>query len=93
MVCVPTESFVVLNVAWCVVALTVPVPMVVDPSLKVTVPLGLPPKAPVTVAVKVTACPLVDGFGEDVSFVVVVALFTVRLTADEVLVLKSVLPP
>ena len=36
-------------------------PRVVAPSLKVTVPVGVP-LAPVTVAVKVTDCPTVDGF-------------------------------
>jgi hypothetical protein len=34
-----------------------PVPSVLDPSLKVTVPEGGPPEAGVTVAVKVTALP------------------------------------
>jgi hypothetical protein len=51
--------------------------MVVVPSLKVMVPLGFPPKAPLTVAVNVTACPSLDGFGEEVSVVEVVALLTV----------------
>ena len=45
-------------------ALRVPVPIVVAPSRKVTVPVGVPP-GPVTVAVKVTDWPKVEGFGVD----------------------------
>ena len=42
--------------------LSVPVPRVVEPSLKVTVPVGVP--APeLTVAVKVTAWPKTEGLG------------------------------
>jgi len=81
------ESLELTSLAWWVVALTAPVPMVVAPSLNVAVPVGLPPKAPATVAVKVTACPLFDGFGVEVSVVVVFALLTqelrVRLTPEE----------
>src|SRR5436305_1120518 len=51
----------------------VPVPRMVEPSLKVTVPVGVP--APglfaVTVAVNVTACPDSDGLAEEVTTVVV----------------------
>src|SRR6516164_7164382 len=43
--------------------LSVPVPSVIVPSLKVTVPVGVPLET-VTVAVKVTAWPLSDGFRE-----------------------------
>ena len=81
-----------LNLAWCVDALTVPVPSVAVPSLKVTVPLGFPPKAGVIVAVKVTVCPLFDGFGVDVSVVVVLAWFTFWLTTADVLGVKSTSP-
>ncbi len=49
---VPTARVVVLNVATPEL-LSVPVPSVVDPSMKVTVPVGVPDD-PVTVAVKVT---------------------------------------
>ena len=45
---------------------------VLAPSLKVTVPVGVPPEE-VTVAVKVTATPYVDGFREEATAVVVVA--------------------
>jgi hypothetical protein len=52
--CDPTDSALVLNVA--VPPLSVPVPIVVRPSLKVTLPLGVPAPGAValTVAVKVT---------------------------------------
>jgi len=48
-------------------------PRVLGPSLKVTVPLGVPAPAlfAVTVAVKVTGCPNTDGWTEDVRPVVV----------------------
>ena len=52
MECVPRANVEVVKVA--LPLLSVPVPRVVDPSLKVTVPVGVPPLE-VTVAVKVTA--------------------------------------
>jgi hypothetical protein len=56
--CAPTASVEVLNVA--VPELSVPVPICVAPSLKVTVPVGLPdPDFGATVAVNVTVCPVV----------------------------------
>jgi hypothetical protein len=63
---------------------------VVDPSLKTTLPVGVPPPgddAP-TVARKVTVCPKLEGFGDAVNAVDVEARFTTWVTADEVLVLK-----
>lgn len=54
-------------------ALTVPCPSVALPSLKVTVPVGIPPVCPVTVAVKVTDAPKAEGFADALSAVVVVA--------------------
>ena len=68
----------------------VPVPRVVAPFLKVTVPLAVPAPgdAALTVAVKVTDWPKTDGFTEDVKAVVVEALFTTWLTAELVLVSK-----
>ena len=52
-----------------------PVPNVVEPSLNVTVPVGVPApgETTVTVAVKVTPWPNVDGFGDEFSVVVVLA--------------------
>ena len=68
-----------------------PVPSVVAPPLKVTVPVGVPP-VEVTVAVKVTAAPNVDGFRDEASAVALVACFTVSLSTEEVLPAKLVLP-
>src|SRR6266446_1252350 len=55
------------------VAPSVAVPIVTAPSLNATVPVGTPVAGATgrTVAVSVTACPTVDGFGEDVRLVVV----------------------
>ena len=57
----------------------VPVPSVVAPSRKVTVPDGLPAPGATTatVAVKVTLCPKVDGLSDEATVVVVLALLTV----------------
>ena len=57
------------------------VPKVVEPSRKVTVPVGL---VPLTVAVSVTVCPRPDGFDEETS-VVVVGYRTVCMRLMEVL--------
>jgi len=46
------------------------------------VPVGVPP-FPVTVAVNVTDCPAVLGFGDDVSLVVVGVGFTVCVVEPE----------
>jgi hypothetical protein len=64
MVWPPTESDELENVATPLVS--VPAPMEVPPSKKVTVPVGVPP-APDTVAVNVTDCPKTDGFCDEVS--------------------------
>lgn len=90
MECVPTVRVEVLNVA--LPLLRVPVPNVVEPFLKVTVPVGVPPLE-VTVAVKVTDLPEVDGLREEVSEVELLALLTVWVSTGEVLPAKSVLPP
>ena len=55
-------SLVVENVV-CPDAFNVLVPILFVPSLNVTVPCGVPPADEVTVAVNVTDCPCVDGFG------------------------------
>ena len=73
---------------------------VADPELKVTVPREVAPSknstVPVAVpapgetgliaAVKVTDCPKTEGFAEDVTAVVVLALLTTWLKAELVLV-------
>ena len=58
----------------------VPVPRTVDPSEKVTAPVGVPAPGEVTdtVAVSVTVCPQTEGFGIEARAVVVDALFTVK---------------
>jgi hypothetical protein len=83
MECAPTARLDFVIVAWCVLVWRLAVPSVVLPSLNVTVPVG--PDAGETVAVKVTAAPLVDGFKEEASFVAVEAFFTVCACAGEVL--------
>ena len=85
-----TDKVDVVNVA--LPLLSVPVPSVVDPSLKVTVPVGVPP-LDVTVAVNFTEAPKVDGFSEDVTEVELAAALTVCVSTAEVLPLKLVLPP
>jgi hypothetical protein len=80
--CDPSASVEVLKVA--IPLLRVPVPNVVLPSLKVTVPVAAEGE---TVAVKVTETPAADGFDDEVRVTVVVALFTVWVSAEDVLVL------
>src|SRR5689334_1210825 len=94
MVCVPALSELVLTDAWPVPS-RVALPRDVDPSLKLTEPVGWPaPGADAaTLAVKVTFWPAVDGFGEAVTTVVVAALLTSWACDPEVLPLKLVSPP
>jgi len=75
--------------------LKVPVPRVVAPSLKVTVPVGVPEpgETAATVAVKVTDCPTTLGFALDVRVVMLPAWLTTCETALEVEVEKFVSPP
>jgi hypothetical protein len=62
--------------------LSVPVPRVVLPSLNVTVPVAADG---VTVAVKVTGEPYVDGFAEEAKVTLEVAWSTVCVNFEEVL--------
>src|SRR5438552_16000124 len=74
---------------------SVAVPSTVAPSRNVTVPVGTP-VAEVTVALRVTACPVVEGFGVEVRVVVVAAAagaFTTWVTTAEVLAANVALPP
>ena len=66
-----------------------PVPMLVPPSKKVTVPVGtaLPAEA-ATVAVNVMLVPLTALVADEASVVVVAVAFTLIETADDTLVLK-----
>jgi hypothetical protein len=69
------------------------VPSAVAPSENVTVPLGVPPPlVGVTVAVKVTEFPDVDGLTDDVMFVVVGAAVMVWVIAGDVDAPYDVLP-
>ena len=61
-------------------------PIVVEPFLKVTVPVGMMPAGTVMVAVKVSVTPVAIGFAENVSVVVVCCLETVAGWAADVLV-------
>lgn len=82
MVCVPTVNAEVLNCA--VLPDKVIVFSAVAPSENVTVPLGVPPPlVGVTVAVKVTELPNVDGLTDDVMLVDVGAAVIVWETVDE----------
>jgi len=67
----------------------VPVPIMLEPFLNVTVPPAVPAPGAVvaTVAVNVTDCPKTEGVVE-ANVVVVLALFTTWLTAVLVLVMK-----
>jgi len=69
----------------------VPVPRSVAPSMNDTEPVGVPPLL-VTVAVKVTEAPDIDGLGLAVRLVDVEAWFTVWVMAGDVDVEKVVLP-
>ena len=71
------------------------VPRLTAPSCSVTDPVGIAVAGALTetVMVNVTVCPRVDGFADELTFVVVVALLTVCCTAPDVLLLKVVLPP
>jgi hypothetical protein len=87
MVCEPTASPEVEKVAVVTPALvaTVPVPIKVAPSEKVTVPLGVPEPGALmlTVAVNVTSSPLTEELGLPVTVVVVAAWLTVWAVEPE----------
>ena len=82
--CEPAARVAVLNTA--TPAFRVPVPSVTAPSLNVTVPVAV---VGAIVAVRVTLCARADGFRDDASVSVVAALFTVCVTADEVLPVEA----
>ena len=60
------------------------VPNVVPPSVNVTAPVAA---EGVTVAVKVTEVPYVEGLADEVNVTVELALFTVCVSAEDVLLL------
>ena len=86
MVWLPPGRVLVLKVA-IPLPLRVPVPIVLPPARKSTVPVGVPGTGLVTVAVKVTACPNTEGLAEEARMVLVVAGVTVWLVLP-LLVLK-----
>ena len=75
----PAVNADVATVAW-LLLFKVPLPKLLAPSKKSTVPVA----AGVTVAVKVTESPTVDGFRLDTKPVVVSALLMVCVNTDEV---------
>src|SRR6516164_8914688 len=77
MVWLPRARVEVVNVAWAAVMVTLAA-SVVAPSVKVTVPVGVPvPGATATtVAVKVPVWANTDGLGEELTVVLLEALFT-----------------
>ena len=81
-----------MKVALCVDGFTVAVPKTVVPFLKDTVPAGLPPNFPVTIAVNVTVWRKAAGFGEEINAVLVAALSTVCVKTGEVLAEKLASP-
>jgi hypothetical protein len=92
--CTPALNAGVFKFAW--PALRAVVPRLVDPSKKVTVPVGVPvPDNGETVAVKITGCPNVEGLSELTTVVVVArpGVFTNWLIAAEVLFAKLPSPP
>lgn len=74
MVCLPIVNADVMNVA-CPLLSRKAVPSVVAPSVKETVPAGVPP-IPLTVATKVTGWPNVLGFGVEANVVTAVVAVT-----------------
>ncbi len=84
----PTASVEMLKVAF--PALIVPVPSVAVPSMNVTVPVAV---VGVTVAVNFTDELYVDGFADEASVTVVLALFTTWIRSKDVLPLYFALPP
>ena len=86
--CAATVRDVAVKVAW--PELNVAVPRVVVPSLKVTVPLGVPlaGAAGLTVAVKVTGWPKIVVVADEARAVVLLAWLTDWINAEEVLELK-----
>ena len=76
--------------------LSVPVPMVEVPFIKVTLPVGvpLPGDTALTVAVKVTVVVLeLAGLGEEVRLTVVLALLTVWLSEVLLMLLPKFVSP
>jgi hypothetical protein len=89
--CVPIESVDVVKVATALL-FRAPVPRVVGPSRKVTVPVGVPEVLDIIAAVNVTGAPLDDVAAELTSAAVVGTDVMVSTIAAEVLLAKFALP-
>lgn len=89
MECCPGGRDKVVNVAT-PEALSVPVPIIVAPSLKMTDPVGMPEKAGVTITVKVTGTPDSEGLEPDASDVAVLSWTVSVEVADVRLLLVAV---
>ena len=63
------------------------------PSSSTTLPLDGPPNVELTVTVKVTTCPTKDGFGDDMTAVVVGRRVTSSVTLFDVLFEELLSPP
>src|SRR2546430_2314185 len=87
MLCVPTVRPAVAKVAT-PLPFSVPLPRTVEPSLKSTLPPEGAREPEVTVAVKVTDPPTVEGLGDGEIAGVVGPRFTIWLTGEEVLLVK-----
>src|SRR5437667_6277188 len=76
------------------VAPSVAVPIVVAPSLNATVPSGTPVAGAtgLTVALSVTACPTVEGFGVEVRLVVVAGRTKILPVTENRLVSRTLTP-
>ena len=75
--CVPAASAEAANVATPLLFRD-PVPSAVEPSKKVTVPVGVPGAVAVTIAVSVTVPPCTEGFTSPVSAVAVEVCITAK---------------
>ena len=93
---VPRDSDEVVNVALAELLRATVAARVVDPSVKVTVPVAVPPpgEAAVTVAVKVMTWPNAAGLADEVSVDVLEVLFTTWGAAESLaLLVKKLLSP
>lgn len=90
MLCVPVDRVEMVKAA--TPPLSARFPSFVVPSMKFTLPTGVPVVVDFTVAVNVTVSPEVDGFADDTTLVVLPALLITWERTDEVLVENVALP-
>jgi hypothetical protein len=87
-VCVPAASPAVVRVALPLLSRGA-VPRTVEASSNVTVPVGVPAPLDVTVVLRTTGVPEAEGFGDDVSTVVLELLAVVQVSGGLVIRLES----